>query len=92
MSHHGSSDADLIAEILKGREAAFTALMRRHKTWLYLFVRRHTPTADPVTLGRFRDDIVDKRTAFVLPPATTGDVTLHPSYTESNEFAIRAAG
>lgn len=46
MSHHGSSDAELIAEVLKGREASFTALMRRHKTWLYLFVRRHTPTAD----------------------------------------------
>ena len=57
-------------------------------TWTFRL--RHAPTADPVTLGRFRDDIVDKRTAFVLPPATTGDVTLHPSYTESNEFAVRA--
>ena len=41
MSHDGSSDAELIAEVLKGREPAFTALMRRHKTRLYLFVRRH---------------------------------------------------
>ena len=46
MSHHAESDAELIRQVLKGREAAFTALMRRHKTWLYLFVRRHTPTAE----------------------------------------------
>jgi glycosyltransferase involved in cell wall biosynthesis len=47
---------------------------------------RHAPAAEPVTLGRFRDDIVDKRTAFLLP--ATGK--LHPAYTESNEFTIRA--
>jgi hypothetical protein len=46
---------------------------------------RHAPAAEPVTLGRFRDDIVDKRTAFLLP--ATGK--LHPAYTESNEFTIR---
>jgi RNA polymerase sigma-70 factor (ECF subfamily) len=46
VSHHAQSDAELIDEVLKGREAAFTALMRRHKTWLYVFVRRHTPTAE----------------------------------------------
>jgi RNA polymerase sigma-70 factor (ECF subfamily) len=46
VSHHAKSDAELIKEVLNGREAAFTALMRRHKTWLYLFVRRHTPTAE----------------------------------------------
>ncbi|WP_433377938.1 glycosyltransferase family 4 protein [Actinoplanes sp. CA-142083] len=56
----------------------------------WTFRLRHAATADAVTLGRFRDDIVDKRTAFVLPPATIGDVTLHPAYTESNEFAVRA--
>jgi glycosyltransferase involved in cell wall biosynthesis len=57
----------------------------------WTFRLRHAATADPVTLGRFRDDIVDKRTAFVLPPATTGDVTLQPAYTESNVFTVRAA-
>ena len=46
MSHHGASDAELIKDVLKGREAAFTALMRRHKTWLYLFVRRHVRTSE----------------------------------------------
>jgi hypothetical protein len=50
---------------------------------------RHAATAEPVILGRFRDDIIDKRTAFVLPPARSGGVTLQPSYTESNEFSIR---
>ena len=46
MSREGPSDAELVAEVLKGREAAFTALMRRHKTWLYLFVRRHVTTSE----------------------------------------------
>lgn len=35
------SDQDLIAEALGGRNAAFSALMRRHKAWLYRFVRRY---------------------------------------------------
>jgi glycosyltransferase involved in cell wall biosynthesis len=52
---------------------------------------RHAAGATPVTLGRFRDDIVDKRVAFVLPAATVGGVKLQPAYTESNEFVIRVA-
>ncbi|WP_433302940.1 glycosyltransferase family 4 protein [Actinoplanes sp. CA-030573] len=50
---------------------------------------RHAPAAEPVTLARVRDDIVDKRTAFVLPAATVGDRTLLPAYTESSELSIR---
>jgi RNA polymerase sigma-70 factor (ECF subfamily) len=46
VSHHAATDAELVAEVLSGREAAFTALMRRHKTWLYLFVRRHVATSE----------------------------------------------
>ncbi len=46
MSQASPSDAELIADVLRGREAAFTALMRRHKTWLYLFVRRHVRTPE----------------------------------------------
>jgi glycosyltransferase involved in cell wall biosynthesis len=45
--------------------------------------------ADPVTLGRMRDDIVDKRTAFVFPAGRCGTVTMQPAYTESNQFTIR---
>ncbi|GIM96909.1 glycosyltransferase family 4 protein [Paractinoplanes toevensis] len=50
---------------------------------------RHAATAEPVTLGRFRDDIVDKRTAFVLPATTVRGAKLQPGYTESNDFTIR---
>lgn len=41
-----ATDAQLVAKVLKGEDAAFTALMRRHKSWLYIFVRRHVNTAD----------------------------------------------
>jgi RNA polymerase sigma-70 factor (ECF subfamily) len=41
-----ATDAELVARVLRGEEPAFTALMRRHKTWLYQFIRRHTPTAE----------------------------------------------
>lgn len=46
MSPADASDAELVAQVLAGREAAFTALMRRHKSWLYLFVRRHVATSE----------------------------------------------
>lgn len=45
--------------------------------------------AQPVRLGRYRDDIVDKRAAFVLPAARIDGVVLQPGYTESNDFSIR---
>lgn len=46
MTPPDATDAELVARVLRGEEAAFTALMRRHKSWLYLFVRRHTPTSE----------------------------------------------
>ena len=46
MSGADATDAELVAEVLSGREAAFTALMRRHKSWLFLFVRRHVTTSE----------------------------------------------
>lgn len=46
MTATGPTDAELVERVLKGDEAAFTGLMRRHKTWLYQFVRRHTPTSE----------------------------------------------
>jgi RNA polymerase sigma factor (sigma-70 family) len=39
------SNASLAASALQGDQAAFSALMRRHKGWLYRFVRRYV--ADP---------------------------------------------
>ena len=41
-----ATDAELVAGVLRGEDAAFTALMRRHKTWLYLFIRRHVATSE----------------------------------------------
>jgi RNA polymerase sigma-70 factor (ECF subfamily) len=41
-----ATDAELVARVLRGEEPAFTALMRRHKSWLYLFIRRHTSTSE----------------------------------------------
>jgi len=46
VTRDAATDAELVAQVLSGREAAFTALMRRHKTWLYLFVRRHVATSE----------------------------------------------
>jgi RNA polymerase sigma factor (sigma-70 family) len=46
VNRQDATDAELVAEVLKGDETAFTALMRRHKSWLYLFIRRHVPTSE----------------------------------------------
>ncbi len=41
-----ATDAELVARVLRGDEPAFTALMRRHKSWLYLYIRRHTRSSE----------------------------------------------
>ena len=46
MTDAEATDAQLVARVLRGEEPAFTALMRRHKSWLYVFIRRHAPTAE----------------------------------------------
>lgn len=40
------SDAELARLALGGEDQAFTQLMRRHKEWLYRFVRRYVGDAD----------------------------------------------
>ncbi len=40
------SDAELARRALGGEDHAFTQLMRRHKEWLYRFVRRYVGDAD----------------------------------------------
>ena len=40
------SDASLAVAARAGDEAAFAALMRRHKSWLYLFIRRYVADRD----------------------------------------------
>ncbi|HEV8567096.1 MAG TPA: glycosyltransferase family 4 protein [Actinoplanes sp.] len=57
-------------------------------TWeLWLRHARGTP---PVRLGRLLDDVVNKRTAYVLPPVRLGDVEVRPFYTGSNDLSVRA--
>ncbi|GAB1646173.1 glycosyltransferase family 4 protein [Krasilnikovia sp. MM14-A1259] len=50
---------------------------------------QHDPDAPSVRLGRFLDDVVDKRTAYVLPAAEVGGARLQPEYSEANELAVR---
>jgi glycosyltransferase involved in cell wall biosynthesis len=45
---------------------------------------------DVVPLAGLRDDIVDKRAAFVLPAAKIDGGTLQPAYQADNTFAVRA--
>jgi Glycosyl transferases group 1 len=45
---------------------------------------------DPVPLAGLRDDIIDKRLAYVLPPARIEGATLQPAYLEDNTFVVRA--
>ncbi|MFC7279499.1 glycosyltransferase family 4 protein [Paractinoplanes rhizophilus] len=84
---HGATTRELA---VTADGATFRATIPALPPGAWTFRLRHAATAEPVTLGRFRDDILDKRTAFVLPPATTGDGTLYPGYTENNEFTVRA--
>jgi len=43
-------------------------------------------------LGRFLDDVADKKNAFVLPAARIGGVTVQPTYLWGNEFSVRVTG
>ena len=45
-SGRDTTDGDLVARVLRGEDAAFTALMQRHKSWLYNFIRRHVATSE----------------------------------------------
>jgi hypothetical protein len=49
---------------------------------------RYAPDAEPVRVGRFLDDILDKAVAFVLP----GSHGVQPFYTAENELSVRATG
>jgi glycosyltransferase involved in cell wall biosynthesis len=43
-------------------------------------------------LGRFLDDVIDKKTAFVLPAATIEGVRVQPLFLWGNEFSVRVTG
>lgn len=67
----------------------FRATVGRLPAGIWHLWLRHEAAEEPVRLGRFRDDIVDKRIAFVLPAATVDGVELQPIYLTGNEFSIR---
>ncbi len=69
--------------------AAFRATVGALPAGTWSLWLRPAPGADAVRLGRVRDDIVDKRVAFVLPTAVAGGAALQPGYTTANEFEIR---
>jgi glycosyltransferase involved in cell wall biosynthesis len=69
--------------------AAFTVSLPTLAPGTWELWLRPSAGAEPVRLGRVRDDIVGKRTAFLLPAARVDGVTLQPAYTDSNDFSIR---
>ncbi len=69
--------------------AAFRATVGALPAGTWSLWLRPAPGSEPVRLGQFRDDVVDKRVAFVLPKAVVGGSTLQPGYTAENEFEIR---
>ena len=95
----GAHFADAFLEARNGSETAevpivtdgatFTASVPALAPGTWELWLRPSAGADPVRLGRVRDDIAGKRTAFLLPAARVDGVTLQPAYTESNDFAIR---
>jgi hypothetical protein len=58
-------------------------------TW-HLWLRC-APGQPAIRLGRLLDDVARKDIAYVLPPISTGDVTMQPFYYASNEFSIRVS-
>jgi glycosyltransferase involved in cell wall biosynthesis len=86
-ARHGQEKVDLTIDT-DGTTFRATVPALPAGTWeLWL---RPAAGVEPVQLGRWRDDIVDKRRAFVLPAARVGGVTLQPAYTEGNDLSIRA--
>jgi glycosyltransferase involved in cell wall biosynthesis len=56
-------------------------------TWhLWLEYAQDRP---PARLGRFLDDVADKKTAYVLPAAMVDGVRVQPTYLWGNEFSVR---
>ncbi|MGX6607829.1 glycosyltransferase [Micromonosporaceae bacterium Da 78-11] len=87
-ARHEDGTAEPLPVSVEGAVFRTTVAKLAAGTW-HLWLR-HDAAEEPVRLGRFRDDIVDKRIAFVLPAATVDGVTLQPIYLTGNEFSIRA--
>jgi glycosyltransferase involved in cell wall biosynthesis len=72
-----------VRELPDGR---WTALLTSAPEGTSVLWLRYAPDAEPVRLGRFLDDVVDKTTAHVLPAARN----IQPFYTATNELSVRA--
>ncbi len=70
--------------------AGFRATVTKLTPGAWTLWLRHAADAEPVCLGRLRDDIVNKRIAFLLPATEIDGVKLQPAYTQTNEFEIQA--
>lgn len=46
MTSSSKTDAELVSDVLGGDKRAFDLLMSRHKSWLYVFIRRHVRSAE----------------------------------------------
>jgi glycosyltransferase involved in cell wall biosynthesis len=69
---------------------AFRALVPALGAGTWHLWLRYAPDRPPVRLGRFLDDVADKKHAYVLPAATVGGARLQPTYLWGNEFSVRA--
>jgi len=84
----GPEQRELPAEATTPTTFAVTVPALPPGTW-HLSIEYGEGTA---RLGRFLDDVADKKTAFVLPAATIGGVTVQPTYLWGNEFSVRVTG
>ena len=75
------------AEVLSPTEFRVTVSALPVGTWNLSIIHDGDGTA--VRLGRFLDDVSDKKSAFVLPAATIDGVRVQPVYLWGNEFSVQ---
>jgi hypothetical protein len=85
---HGPEKAlrEAPAEVLSPTEFRVTVPALPVGTW-HLSIVHDGETA--TRLGRFLDDVADKKSAYVLPAATIDGVRVQPVYLWGNEFSVR---
>jgi len=89
---HGPDDAlrEVPVEALSATEFRLTVPALPAGTWHLSIAYGDGEKA--ARLGRFLDDVADKKNAFVLPAARIGGVTVQPTYLWGNEFSVRVTG
>jgi glycosyltransferase involved in cell wall biosynthesis len=78
---------EIPVEALSETEFRLTVPALPPGTW-HLSVE-HGDGTSAARLGRFLDDVADKKNAFVLPAASIDGVTVQPTYLWGNEFSVR---